>query len=223
MIFNVKIQHGDPLLIGSPPSSIEMMVLHQPNDLDLDLGLDLDLNLDLDFRLIDHWPNDIQLYDSTSSQWFYTIPMTLTMTLTLNLTMTLKSTQQIIMIYYMLYYIYKYKQYIYHVPPWRRGLRVGLVIRRSGVRIPGQTKILVFTYDCWTDIDTSSIHKWIDSPTIVLFETNVRWPERWHPSDHVIKMLKHSGICWTRENACPTGVYSSPVLSNNAIIRLKHH
>ena len=51
-------------------SSIEMMVLHHPIDfdLDLDLGLDLDLNLDLDFRLDDHWPNDIQLYDSTSSQ-----------------------------------------------------------------------------------------------------------------------------------------------------------
>ena len=46
------------------------MVLHHPNDLDLDLdlGLDLDLNLDLDFRLIDHWPYDIHLYDSTLSQ-----------------------------------------------------------------------------------------------------------------------------------------------------------
>ena len=53
-------------------SSIKMMVLHHPIDLDLDLdldlGLDLDLNLDLDFRLDDYWPNDIQLYDSTSSQ-----------------------------------------------------------------------------------------------------------------------------------------------------------
>ena len=43
-------------------SSIEMMVLHHPNDLpndlDLDLHLDLDLNLDLDFRHNDHWPND---------------------------------------------------------------------------------------------------------------------------------------------------------------------
>ena len=66
-----------------------MMVLHHPNDLDLDLGLDLDLNLDLDFRLIDHWPYDIHLYDSTLSQWFYTTPMTLTLTLTLDLTSTL--------------------------------------------------------------------------------------------------------------------------------------
>ena len=49
-------------------SSIEMMVLHHPNDLDLDLGLDLDLHLDLDFRHEDHWSNDIRLYDSTSSQ-----------------------------------------------------------------------------------------------------------------------------------------------------------
>ena len=51
-------------------SSIEMMVLHHPNDLDLDLdlGLDLDLHLDLDFRHEDHWPYDIHLYDSTSSQ-----------------------------------------------------------------------------------------------------------------------------------------------------------
>ena len=57
---------------GQAGSSIEMMVLHHPIDLDLDLdldlGLDLDLNLDLDFRLDDYWPNDIQLYDSTSSQ-----------------------------------------------------------------------------------------------------------------------------------------------------------
>ena len=68
-----------------------MMVLHHPIDLDLDLdlGLDLDLNLDLDFRLDDYWPNDIQLYDSTSSQWFYTIQMTFPMTLTLTLTLTL--------------------------------------------------------------------------------------------------------------------------------------
>ena len=65
------------------------MVLHHPNDLDLDLGLDLDLNLDLDFRLIDHWPYDIHLYDSTLSQWFYTTPMTLTLTLTFILTLTL--------------------------------------------------------------------------------------------------------------------------------------
>ena len=66
------------------------MVLHHPNDLDLDLdlGLDLDLHLDLDFRHEDHWPYDIHLYDSTSSQWFYTTPMTLTLTLTLVLTLT---------------------------------------------------------------------------------------------------------------------------------------
>ena len=71
-------------------SSIEMMVLHHPNDLDLDLdlGLDLDLHLDLDFRHEDHWSNDTRLYDSTSSQWFYTIPMTLTLTLTLISTLT---------------------------------------------------------------------------------------------------------------------------------------
>ena len=51
-------------------SSYRMMVLHHPNDLDLDLdlGLDLDLHHDLDFRHEDHWSNDIRLYDSTSSQ-----------------------------------------------------------------------------------------------------------------------------------------------------------
>ena len=66
-----------------------MMVLHHPNDVDLDLGLDLDPNLDLDFRLIDHWPYDIHLYDSTLSQWFYTTPNDLDLDLDLGLDLDL--------------------------------------------------------------------------------------------------------------------------------------
>ena len=76
------------LRVEEVSSSYKKRVLHHPNDLDLDLGLDLDLHLDLDFRHEDHWPYDIHLYDSTSSQWFYTTPMTLTLTLTLVLTLT---------------------------------------------------------------------------------------------------------------------------------------
>ena len=47
------------------------MVLPTPMtfSMTLDLGLDLDPNLDLDFWHIDHWPYDIHLYDSKSSQW----------------------------------------------------------------------------------------------------------------------------------------------------------
>ena len=42
----------------------------------------------------------------------------------------------------MLYYIYKYKQYIYHVAAVVQWMSVGLAIRRSGVRISWQTKIV---------------------------------------------------------------------------------
>ena len=102
-------------------SSIEMMVLHHPNDLDLDLdlGLDLDLHLDLDFRHKDHWSNDIRLYDSTSSQWFYTIPMTLTLTSTLTLISTLTFILSLILLdffwHYSIIWLYTISIVLHHL------------------------------------------------------------------------------------------------------------
>ena len=100
------------------------MVLHHSNDLlndlDLDLHLDLNLNLDLDFWHIDHWPYDIHLYDSKSSQWFYTILMTLTLTSTLTLTLilTLTSILSLILLdffrHYSIIWLYTISIVLYH-------------------------------------------------------------------------------------------------------------